>query len=185
MKIVALSATDTLRRLDDLNLLVRDAVAHGASLGFALPLESSALDRYWRDVAGEIATGGRRLFMALDDRGQAVGSGQLRLETGADVRHRAEVQQMAVRSGLRGRGVGAALMVRIEHEARTAGRTLLVLDAGAGTSEAASFYRKLGYAAVGTVAAAGEGRVFFKQLAPQPPGTSVPLSSLRRAAALG
>jgi hypothetical protein len=52
MKIVALPATDTLRRLDDLSLLLRDATAHGASLGFTLPLDAAVLERYWRDLAG-------------------------------------------------------------------------------------------------------------------------------------
>jgi GNAT superfamily N-acetyltransferase len=90
-----------------------------------------------------------------------------------------------VRSGLRGRGVGAALMVRVEHEAQAAGRTLLFLDPSAGASGAAEFYRRLGYAAVGTVAAAGAGQVHFKQLPARPPATSVPFSSYRRVAALG
>jgi acetyltransferase len=47
--------------------------------------------------------------------------------------------------------VGAALMRRLEEEARAAGRSLLFLDTSIGAAGAEEFYRKLGYTFVGNI----------------------------------
>jgi GNAT superfamily N-acetyltransferase len=87
----------------------------------------------------------------LDDGGRIVGSAQLGLELRANGRHRAEVQKVMVRHAARGRGIGAALMRRIEDEARTRGRTLLFLDTSVGRSGAVEFYTRLGYTPCGGI----------------------------------
>jgi GNAT superfamily N-acetyltransferase len=53
---------------------------------------------------------------------------QLGLDTPPNQGHRADVKKMLVHRSVRGRGIGAALMVQIEEEARRRGRWLLVLD---------------------------------------------------------
>jgi len=176
MKIELLSGTGTLRRLGELTDLLTDAVEHGASVGFTLPLARSELESYWKSVAGSVAGGDKILLVALDERGRTVGSAQLALEPRANGRHRAEVQKVMVRHALRGRGLGAALMARIEQEARAAGRTLLYLDTSTSASGATAFYRKLGYSYVGGIpdyATNPDGRlmanaIYYKQLPVSP-----------------
>ena len=60
----------------------------------------------------------------------------------------AKVQRMAVVDDARGRGVGAALLHFLEHEARGAGARRFTLGA---QLTARGFYRKLGYREVGEV----------------------------------
>lgn len=172
MRIERLSATGTLRGLDELTSLLIDAVEHGASIGFTVPIVREEIQAYWQKVAGDIAAGHKELLVAVDERSHVLGSAQLALESRANGRHRAEVQKVMVRHTLRGRGIGAALMVRLEHEAQAEGRTLLFLDTSTGTSGATAFYRKLGYTFVGGIpnyAANPDGRlvanaIFYKLL---------------------
>jgi len=78
----------------------------------------------------------------------------------------------------RGRGIGAALMARLEAEAVACGRTLLFLDTSTGESGAVQFYKQLGYSYAGGIpdyAANPDGRlvpnaIFYKRLASGPGG---------------
>jgi ribosomal protein S18 acetylase RimI-like enzyme len=175
MRIERLSATGTLRGLAELSSLLIDVVEHGASIGFTLPLSGEEVQSYWQKVAGDVAAGNKELLAAVDDRGAVLGSAQLALESRANGRHRAEVQKVMVRHSLRGRGIGAALMLRLEHEAQAEGRTLLFLDTSTGTAGATTFYRKRGYTYVGGIpnyAANPDGRlvanaIFYKLLPAQ------------------
>jgi len=152
--------------------LLRDAVEHGASIGFTLPLTDTELTDYWRKVGAEVAAGHKILLAALDDNGRVTGSAQLALEPRANGRHRAEVQKVMVLTALRGQGTGAALMSRVETEARSRGRRLLFLDTSAGESGAVKFYERLGYAFAGSIpdyASDPDGRlvpnaIFYKKL---------------------
>ncbi len=192
MRIERLSATGTLRGLAELSALLIDVVEHGASIGFTLPISSEEVQSYWQKVAGDVAAGHKELLVAVDDRGAVLGSAQLALESRANGRHRAEVQKVMVRHALRGRGIGAALMVRLEHEAQAEGRTLLFLDTSTGTAGATAFYRKLGYTFVGGIpnyAANPDGRlvanaIFYKLLPAQGAVSSLhPFSAHEPAAA--
>jgi GNAT superfamily N-acetyltransferase len=173
MKTELLTATATLEWLDELASLLIEAVEQGASIGFTLPLERAEARDYWRKVALEVGAGNRVLVLSRDEQGVLLGSAQLAKESRANGRHRAEVQKVMVRQALRGRGIGAGLMQRIEQEARTAGRTLLFLDTSSGTSGAEAFYRRLGYCFAGSIpdyAADPDGRlvpnaIFYKLLA--------------------
>jgi GNAT superfamily N-acetyltransferase len=151
MKTKKLSGTDTLQRLEELTELVADVVGHGASLGFGLPLVRSDVQAYWRIVAGEVASGRKELFVALDERGRVQGSAQLALESRTGGRHCADVQKVMVRHARRGQGIGAVLMHRLEDAAWLAGRTVLFLDAGKGASGATDFCRRLGYTFAGSM----------------------------------
>ncbi len=152
--------------------LLRDAVEHGASIGFTLPLTEAEIRDYWRKVAAELAAGNKLLLAAFDDQGRITGSAQLALEPRANGRHRAEVQKVMVWAAQRGRRIGAALMARVEAEARQRGRRLLFLDTSAGPGGAVEFYQRLDYALAGSIpdyAADPDGRlvpnaIFYKKL---------------------
>jgi acetyltransferase len=130
-------------------LLLEDAVAGGASLGFLLPLERAEGDAYWRSVVEAMRAGWRLLLVALAE-GRLVGSVQLDLETRANGRHRAEVTKLMVLRADRRRGVGRELMNAALEAARSAGRGLLLLDVRAG-DPAEALYRSLGFVEVGEV----------------------------------
>jgi GNAT superfamily N-acetyltransferase len=53
---------------------------------------------------------------------------QLGLDTPPNQPHRADIKKTLVHRSARGRGIAAALMARVEEEARHNGRWLLVLD---------------------------------------------------------
>jgi ribosomal protein S18 acetylase RimI-like enzyme len=131
--------------------LLQDAVASGASVGFLAPLSAEEAQNYWSTVFEEIAQDTCVLLVAREA-GQIVGSVQLALAMKPNAQHRAEVQKLFVLSSQRRRGIGRALMQRVEQVARDAGRTLLVLDTRQGDS-AEQLYRTLGYCEVGTIPA--------------------------------
>lgn len=148
---VSLSDLDLAARRAELSRLLRDAVGHGASIGFTLPLAEPEIDAYWTEVAAAVAAGRKRVFAALDAQGGLLGSVQLALEMRSNGRHRAEVQKLLVFHAARGRGIGAALMRRLEEGAREEKRSLLFLDTSVGAAGAEEFYRKLGYTFVGNI----------------------------------
>lgn len=62
-------------------------------------------------------------------------------------RARAQVESVRVRSDLRGRGLGAALMAHVIGEARTAGCGLIQLTTATRRADAQRFYASLGFEA--------------------------------------
>jgi len=57
----------------------------------------------------------------------------------------AEVKRMYTREGARGRGVGRALLARIEEEARDAGKPMLRLETGIHQRAAIGLYERCGF----------------------------------------
>ena len=151
MRIHSLTDSEILAQLAALGALLRDAVEHGASIGFMLPLTDAEVRDYWTSVAAQVAGGGKVVLVAHDAAGRVVGSAQLGLELRANGRHRAEVQKVMVLHAARGAGIGAALMTALEAEARRLGRTLLFLDTSVGRSGAVEFYTKLGWTPAGGI----------------------------------
>ncbi len=151
MQIVRFSAPQLVTRLRDFENLLADAVAHGASIGFMLPLGDGEAKAYWENVAAQLAAEGKVLVAALGADGTLLGSGQIAFESRANGRHRAEIQKLMVLHAARGRGIGAALMRELEVEGVRAGRTLLFLDTSVGASGAVRFYEKLGYTHCGGI----------------------------------
>jgi acetyltransferase len=136
-------------RLDELALLLRDAVEGGASIGFLLPLARAEIEAYWQSVLARLREGGQLLLAAFE--GEAlIGSVQLGLEPRANGRHRAEVMKLMVLRSHRRRGAGRALMLALLEAARASGRTLLLLDVRAG-DPAERLYRSLGFVPFGRV----------------------------------
>ena len=60
----------------------------------------------------------------------------------------AEIKRMWVASGRRGIGLGKRLLGHLEAEARSSGRSRVVLDTNESLAEAISMYRALGYDAI-------------------------------------
>jgi GNAT superfamily N-acetyltransferase len=161
----------------DLGRLLVDSVEHGASVGFLAPLTLEEATSWWRTaladptavtltaVRGDVVVGCVRLHPAPQANGP----------------HRAEVGKMLVHSTARRQGVAAALLAAAEDEARTLGRTTLVLDTETG-SDAERLYARLGWERVGTIAdyaLDAQGRptattVFTKRLHPVTPPVTAP-----------
>jgi acetyltransferase len=151
VKIAPVTAAELMRDAAEFGALLRDAVEHGASIGFTLPLAETEVAAYWRKVGADVGAGHKLLFAARDAAGRLLGSGQLALEPRSNGRHRAEVQKLLVFAAKRGAGTGSALMQAIEAGARAHGRTLLFLDTSVGASGAMRLYEQLGYTQCGGI----------------------------------
>ena len=80
------------------------------------------------------------LFFIARLNGEAVGCGGVAFA--ADF---AEVKRMYTRQAARGRGVGKALLARIDAEARSAGRRVLRLETGVQQGAAIGLYQRWGF----------------------------------------
>lgn len=129
--------------IPELGVILADAVAGGASVGFLLPFSPDDAAAWWRSLEGDVARGSV-IVIAARLEGGVVGTAQLRLAQLPNARHRAEVAKVLVHRSARRKGIGTALMREIERLALADGRTLLVLDTIAG-SEAEPLYVKLGW----------------------------------------
>jgi GNAT superfamily N-acetyltransferase len=113
--------------LDELAAVLVDCVEGGASVSFMSPFSQVDGLAFFRKVAGSVAAGDTVLLAARLD-GKIVGTVQLGLDTPPNQPHRADIKKLLVHRSARGHGVGAALMARVEQEAKDRGRWLLVLD---------------------------------------------------------
>lgn len=128
-----------------------DCVEGGASIGFMAPLSRERVVAFWKGVL-DAAGRGERIVLVAEHPGLGgiVGTVQLHFATPENQPHRADVAKMQVHRRARRLGIGAALMVAIEKEARQAGRTLLVLDTVTG-SDAERLYSRLGWKRCGEI----------------------------------
>ncbi len=127
LTITRVSAREAEPYLDALVALLADAVNNGASVGFLRPLDDDLARAYWRDVIEGVEKGTKiLLFGRLGT--DLVGTVQLELSIKQNGPHRAEVQKLLVHTRCRRQGFAKALMDAIEKEAKTAKRSLLVLD---------------------------------------------------------
>jgi acetyltransferase len=167
-----LPASPTIRDEGDLVLLLDECVTAGASIGFLAPLGREEAVAYWRKVIADIAGGYRVIFVARDAEG-IVGSAQLAVESRPNGRHRAEVQKVLVRPGVRRRGIATRLMRELEAVARGRGLSLLFLDTSEGPGGARALYDGLGYEYVGGIpgyaldpdGTAAANAIYYKRLA--------------------
>jgi GNAT superfamily N-acetyltransferase len=144
----------TLTRLgrDERDALARvlvDCVEGGASVSFMLPLGLEHARAFWEKVGLGVEAGERAVLVAEDAEG-ICGTVQLILGLPDNQPHRADVAKMLVHRRARRRGVGEALLLAAEAEARRRGRTLLVLDTVTG-SDASRLYERLGWIRSGDV----------------------------------
>jgi putative acetyltransferase len=91
----------------------------------------------------QVTTGGGAFMIAYWD-GVAVGCGAVRRLDAAT----AEIKRMYVTPAVRGRGVGRALLMALEDEARTLGVVRIVLETGTRLAPAIKMYEAMGYTRV-------------------------------------
>jgi acetyltransferase len=148
-QIIRLTANDVRDNIDSLTALLVDSVNNGASIGFLRPLDIRLAHKYWQNVTAAVGDGSRRLLIARSD-AAIVGSVQLDLCMKQNGSHRAEVQKLMVLAKCRRRGIARELMNAVELEARTDGRSLLVLDTESG-SDAVPFYESQLWIRIGSI----------------------------------
>jgi GNAT superfamily N-acetyltransferase len=129
--------------IPDLAVILADAVAAGASVGFLLPFSPEDAATWWQSIERDVVRGDVVVIAARLQR-RVVGTAQLRLAQWPNAQHRAEVAKVLVHRSARRHGVATALMREIERIALAEGRTLLVLDTIAG-SDAERLYQRLGW----------------------------------------
>jgi GNAT superfamily N-acetyltransferase len=123
----------------------------GASVSFMAPLAGDKAESFWHTVADSVERGERVLIVASERRsGRIVGTVQILLKQPENQPHRADLAKMLVHPDARRRGIGAQLLGFAEDAARSAGKTLLVLDTVTG-GDAERLYERLGWVPVGVI----------------------------------
>ena len=156
--------------LDRLAEILVDAVDGGASVTFMPGLGRAAARRFFADLVPAVQAE-RAIVLAGFADDALVGTVQLHLAWQPNQPHRADVAKLLVHRSARRRGVGQALMARLEAVARAHGRTLLTFDTVPG-SDAERLYLRLGYARAGVIpgyallpsGALGDAAFFYKAL---------------------
>jgi GNAT superfamily N-acetyltransferase len=139
--------------VDQLAGVLVDCVEGGASVSFMAPFTHEEALAFFRKIAASVG-----------------------LDTPPTQPHRADVKKMLVHRAARNRGIGAALMARVEQEALHHGRWLLVLDTVPGEN-GHRVYRRAGWTQTGIIpdyALFPDGRlcdtaVMWKRLEPKAP----------------
>jgi len=123
------------REIQGLSDVLIDCVEGGASVSFMLPMTRAKAEAFWRSTAASVARGERIVLAAEDASGTIVGTAQVILAQPENQPHRGDLAKMLVHRGARRRGIGAALLAAAERSARSAGKTLLVLDTASDDAE--------------------------------------------------
>jgi GNAT superfamily N-acetyltransferase len=129
--------------------LLVDSVEDGASVNFVWPMTRAKAEIWW-DGALLSHARGERLILAAEMQGRLEGSVQLIRAPQENQFFRAELAKLLVHTRARRRGIGAALMLAAEDQARRIGCTLLTLDTEAG-SAGEQLYARLGWTKYGEV----------------------------------
>ena len=126
-------------------------VSGGASVSFMLPLPRDKAESFWHMVADSVQRGERVLIVAKErSSGRVVGTVQVLLTQPENQPHRADLAKMLVHPDARRRGIGAQLLSFAEDAARSANKTLLVLDTATG-GDAERLYERVGWMRVGVI----------------------------------
>lgn len=149
LDIVTLDANAARAACGALAEVLVDCVAGGASVSFMSPFSQAEGERFFHNVADEVADG-RTILIAARVDGNIRGTVQLGLATPPNQPHRADVKKLLVHRQARQAGVGAALMTKLEDVAREVGRSLLVLDTVRGEA-GERLYARLGWQRSGVI----------------------------------
>jgi GNAT superfamily N-acetyltransferase len=136
--------------IDALAEVLIDCVHGGASVGFMQSLTLDQAKEFWSSVANGVTRGERILLIARDSDGQIIGTVQLVVAQPPNQPHRADVAKMLVHRCARRRGIAQILMVAIDDAARSADKSVLVLDTVTG-GDAERLYTRCGWQQVGVV----------------------------------
>ncbi len=152
LRIRVLSFSDIESGVAELNEVLIDCVADGASVSFMHPLSVEKATDFWLGVARGVANRERVLLVAEDEHQQIVGTVQLIIDQPENQPHRADVAKLLVHPRARRRGAAQRLMQQLETVALRAGKTVLVLDTATGSS-AELFYQNNGWLRAGEIPA--------------------------------
>jgi GNAT superfamily N-acetyltransferase len=133
------------KELDDLTDVLVSCVARGASLGFHAPLAADAAHNWWAGVPRDEV-----ILLVAEQEGRIVGTVQFQPAESENGSHRGEVAKLLVHPVWRRKGIARALMMALEEEARSSGKTLLVLDTREG-DPSNDLYHALGYREAGRI----------------------------------
>lgn len=143
------SAEQLRTHFDEFVTMLKLTVDGGASIGWILPFSKDEAITYWNGIAEQLESGDKILIVA--QQGDAVvGAVQLGLESRENGNHRAEVQKLMVHPEYRRQGIARLLMSDIDPTAKSASRSLLVLDVRKG-DPAETLYQKMGFIHVGDI----------------------------------
>lgn len=131
--------------------LLFDCVEGGASVNFVQPMTREKSETWWQGALASHARNERVILVAEED-GRIDGSVQLVPAGQENQPHRADIAKLLVHRRARRHGLGAALMLAAETEAKRLGRTLLTLDTETG-SAGERLYQRLGWTLFGQVPA--------------------------------
>jgi ribosomal protein S18 acetylase RimI-like enzyme len=141
---------DELReQLDALAAVLADCVAGGASVSYMAPFSHEQARSAFEVFASEAEQGRRVIVGALLD-GTLVGTVQVILAVPPNQPHRGDIAKLLVHRSARRQGIAQLLMEQAELEARSEGKTLLVLDTVTGDN-AERLYERLGWTKVGVI----------------------------------
>lgn len=143
-----LGAAEARARLGDLAGILADCVAGGASVSFMNPFGADDALAWWQGVVADVEAGRAVLFGGWID-GRLAGTAQLWPSDKPNQPHRADVAKVLVHRDARNRGLGGALMIAVEEEARRRGLTLLTLDTASGAAE--RVYTRCGWTRAGVI----------------------------------
>jgi GNAT superfamily N-acetyltransferase len=138
------------REIRELSDVLIDCVEGGASVSFMPPMTRAKAESFWRNTSASLHRGERVVLAAEDAEGRIVGTVQVVWAQPENQPHRGEVVKMLVHRRARRQGIGAALLIAAERSARSAGKTLLVLDTLEGGA-AERLYTRLGWQRCGTI----------------------------------
>jgi GNAT superfamily N-acetyltransferase len=148
VEILVLDADAATAVIDELSDVLVDCVTGGASVSFMLPFGRDDAVQFFEKIIASIARG-ETVLVAAKLNGRIVGTVQLGLGMPPNQPHRGDIKKLLVHRAARNLGLGAALMLRAEQEAKARGRTLLVLDTAG--DEAERLYVRTGWQRVGVV----------------------------------
>lgn len=135
-------ATLNTNNVGELSVILLDAVASNASVGFLANLTSLQVQQYWQAVAQKIGNG--HVILLAKHNKKIVGTVQLIMALQSNAYHRAEIAKLLVHSEYQGNSIAKQLMKYAEDYAIQNGVKLLVLDTQTG-SKAEQLYTKLGW----------------------------------------
>ena len=134
------------RDLDGLVDLLFDAIDDNAGVSFMPGLTRRDAETWWRTVLEP----DRAIVLVARDGTNVVGTVQIQPAWAPNQPHRGDVAKLIVHRRARRRGVGRALMRRLEEEARAADYTLLLLDTRK-DDHPERLYASMGWVCVGEV----------------------------------
>jgi GNAT superfamily N-acetyltransferase len=142
-------ASDADAMLPSLTDILLDCVEGGASVNFMAPLSRDKALAFWRGALASAASGERIVLVAREAQGRISGTVQVVLAQPENQPHRGDVSKMLVHRRARRHGLGQALMLAAEAQARAAGKTLLVLDTA--SDDAMRLYARAGWIECGRI----------------------------------